>query len=233
MILLNKPSISSEAVCPYIKDEICRFNYFFAKDVSGSELEYLLSRGWRKFGFYYFRPACENCRKCIPIRVKTGNIIISKSQKRVIRKGEFIRTEFREPEYRDEIFELYRIHSEERFGKDADYEDFINSFYVKSCPSLQSEYYLENKLIAAGFLDRSDISLSSIYFIYDTAYLKYSPGTFSILREAEYAASMGLQYYYLGYYIEENRSMSYKNNFNINEKMDWDTEEWSTDIKKA
>jgi len=232
MILLCRPSLSSEALCPYIESEICRFQYFFAQDVSGPELEELLCRGWRKFGLYYFRPVCEKCRKCIPIRLKTDGINVSKSQKRVLKKGALIRTEFREPEYRDEIFELYKIHSEERFGKDADYEDFITSFYTKSCPSIQSEYYLDNKLIAAGFLDRSHISLSSIYFIYDTKYLKYSPGTLSILREAQYTASIGLTYYYLGYYIEENRSMSYKNNFNINEKMDWDTEKWNPDIKK-
>jgi arginine-tRNA-protein transferase len=234
MILLSKPAISDEAACPYIESEICRFHYFFAREVSGSELEYLLSRGWRKFGLYYFKPVCVKCRKCIPIRLKAGSINVSRSQKRVLKKGELIRTEFREPEYRDEIFELYRIHSEERFGRDAGYEDFINSFYTRSCPSLQSEYYIDNKLIAAGFLDRSGQSLSSIYFVYDTEYLKYSPGTLSILREAEYAASIGLTYYYLGYYIEENRSMSYKNSFNIHETMDWETETWQIpDLKKA
>lgn len=226
MILLSRPSTNDEAACPYIKNELCRFNYFFAKDVTGTELEYLLSKGWRKFGFYYFRPVCRNCSKCIPIRLHSNRIIPSKSQKRVMRKGESIRTEFRELECRDEIFELYRMHSMERFGKDANYEDFINSFYVKSCPSLQSEYYLENRLIAVGYLDLSNISLSSIYFIYNTEYMKYSPGTLSILREAEYAASIGLSYYYLGYYIKENKSMAYKNSFSINEKMDWESESW-------
>lgn len=228
MILLSRPTDSSEAPCPYIESEICRFRYFFAKDLSGSELEYLLSGGWRKFGLYYFIPVCEKCRRCIPIRLDTGNIKISRSQKRVMRKGESIRTEFRELEYRDEIFELYRIHSMERFGRDTGYDDFISSFYTSSCPSLQSEYYLDNKLIGAGFLDLSDTSLSSIYFVYDTNYLKYSPGTLSILREAQYAASIGLSYYYLGYYIEENRSMAYKNSFNIHELMDWETGLWDT-----
>lgn len=114
----------------------------------------------------------------------------------------------------------------ERFSRDADYEDFLNSFYVQSCPTLQSEYYLDNKLFGVGYLDISSASLSSVYFIYDTEYMKYSPGTLSIIKEAEYAESIGLSYYYLGYYIEENRSMSYKNNFNLNEKLNWETGIW-------
>ncbi len=228
MLLLSQPLTSRETACPYIPEELCRFSYFFAKDVTETELEFLLSKGWRKFGFYYFRPVCKNCSRCIPIRLQTNKIMPSKSQRRVIKKGELINTEFKELECRDEIFELYKIHSKDRFSKDADYDEFKNSFYIKSCPSIQSEYYIDNKLIAVGFLDISHMSLSSIYFIYNTEYMQYSPGTLSVFREAKYAASIGLSYYYLGYYIEENKSMSYKNNFRINEKMNWESETWET-----
>lgn len=226
MLLLNEPKISEESDCPYIKGEKWRFSYFFAKELSGEDLEYLLARGWRKFGFYFFRPQCRSCSKCIPLRLRTDKISLTKSQRRVVRKGENIRVEFNPLQCRDEIFDLYRIHSMERFSRDADYEDFLNSFYVQSCPTLQSEYYLDNKLFGVGYLDISSASLSSVYFIYDTEYMKYSPGTLSIIKEAEYAESIGLSYYYLGYYIEENRSMSYKNNFNLNEKLNWETGIW-------
>ncbi len=226
MILLSDPKISEESDCPYIKGERWRFSYFFAKDLSGEDLEYLLARGWRKFGYYYFRPQCINCSKCIPLRLQTDKISLTKSQRRVMRKGEEIRIEFNSLQCSDEIFELYRIHSMDRFSREADYEDFLNSFYSQSCPSMQSEYYLEDKLIGVGYLDISSEALSSVYFIYDTEYMKYSPGTLSIIKEAQYAESIGLSYYYLGYYIEENRSMSYKNNFNLNEKLNWETGIW-------
>jgi len=228
MILLSEPKISEESDCPYIKGERWRFSYFFARDLSGEDLEYLLIRGWRKFGYYYFRPQCRSCSKCIPLRLRADKLKISKSQRRVLRNGEGIRVEFNELKCSDEIFELYRIHSAERFHREADYEDFLNSFYVQSCPSMQSEYYLENKLIAVGYLDISSQGLSSVYFIYDTEYMKYRPGTLSIIKEAQYAESIGLSYYYLGYYIEANRSMSYKNNFDLNEKLNWETGVWET-----
>ncbi|MFC1671337.1 arginyltransferase, partial [Spirochaetota bacterium] len=108
----------------------------------------------------------------------------------------------------------------------TDIEDFMANFYSESCPSVQSEYYLKDQLIAVGFLDMSSKSLSSIYFIFKTAYEKYSLGTFGALKEIEYTSSLGLKYYYLGYYIENNQSMSYKNRFQPNEKYNWQNEKW-------
>ncbi len=226
MILLSEPIVSEESQCPYIEGKMWRFTYFFAREVLDSELSEILARGWRKFGFYYFKPVCHDCNACIPIRLRTDEFRPTKSQRRVKKKCSEIRVQFNDLEYRDEIFEIYKDHSMARFGKKAEQDDFINSFYLPSCPAIQSEYFIEDKLMAVGFLDLSSDSLSSIYFIYNSDYLKYSPGTMSVIKETEYAASLGLSYYYLGYYINENTRMSYKNSFHVNEKMDWSTGQW-------
>ncbi|HOP63319.1 MAG TPA: hypothetical protein PK358_09975 [Spirochaetota bacterium] len=231
MKLLSEPLVSEEAACPYLKDRKWRFSYFFATEVDGEELNYILSRGWRKFGMYYFKPVCRGCRECVPIRLNCDKLQAAKSQKRVLRKCEDIRVEFRDLEYRDEIYELYRVHSLDRFGKESNVEDFQSSFYTPSCPAIQSEYYIGDRLAGVGFLDVSTEALSSVYFIYHTDFLKYSLGTFSILRESAFAVSMGFRYYYLGYYIRENRSMAYKNSFHMNEKMDWLTGRWLDEIE--
>lgn len=226
MKLLSEPLVSEESECPYLRERRWRFSYFFATDVNGEELNYILSRGWRKFGLYYFRPECRGCRECVPIRLKTGELNATKSQRRVLRKCGDIRVEFRDLECRDEIYEIYRVHSLERFGKESNYDDFYSSFYSRSCPAIQSEYFIGDRLAGVGFLDVSTEALSSVYFIYHTDFLHYSPGTFSVLRETSFAASIGLKYYYLGYYVRNNGSMSYKNSFHINEKMDWLTGNW-------
>ncbi len=226
MKLLSEPQVSEESPCPYIEGKKWRFNYFFAVDVTAEELDVILSRGWRKFGMYYFKPVCGECRECIPIRVIADEIIPSKSQRRALRDCQDVRVEFRELEYRDEIFEIYKDHSHFKFNKESDENDFRSSFYTRSCPALQSEYYIDDKLAAVGFLDVSSNALSSIYFIYKNEFAKYRLGTFSALKESEYALSLGLKYYYLGYYIENNSSMVYKNRFHVNEKMDWNTGDW-------
>jgi arginine-tRNA-protein transferase len=226
MKLLSEPQVSTESPCPYIEGRRWCFSYFFALDVAAEELEIILSRGWRKFGMYYFKPVCRECRECIPIRVITAELIPSKSQRRVLKECRDVRVEFKDMEYRDEIFEIYKDHSLNRFNKESDEDDFRSSFYTRSCPAIQSEYFIGDTLAAVGFLDVSSDGLSSIYFIYKNEFTGYSLGTFSALKESEYARSLGLKYYYLGFYIRDNPSMAYKNNFHINEKMNLDTGDW-------
>jgi len=231
MKLLSEPLISDESPCSYIAGKKWRFSYFFAIEVSAGELETLLSRGWRKFGMYYFKPACRDCKACIPIRIKTDELVLSKSQRRVIKSCKEVRVEFKDLEYKDEIYEIYKDHSLNRFSKESDREDFHTSFYTQSCPSIQSEYYIDNTLAGAGFIDVSSNALSSIYFIYKNEFTRFRLGTFSAIKEAEFAFTLGLNYYYLGFYIENNRSMAYKNCFHVNEKMDWNTGKWVKEDK--
>jgi len=226
MKLLSEPQASEEIPCSYIAGRNSRFYYFFAVEISAEELEEIFSRGWRKFGMYYFKPVCSDCRECVPIRVKTDELHPTRSQKRVIKECKDLIVEFKDIEYSDEIFEIYQEHSMKRFGKDSNKEDFYNSFYAQSCPTMQSEYYIDNRLAAVGFIDISSNAFSSIYFIYKDEFSKYKLGTYSVFKESSYALSLGLKYYYLGYYIENNHSMAYKNSFHINEKMDWNTKEW-------
>jgi arginine-tRNA-protein transferase len=219
MKLLSNFLISEESDCPYLKEKKYQFEYFFATELSLNELDEFLSLGWRKFGIYYFKPICKNCRECIPIRIKTEKLILSKSQRRIMRDCKDVHVDFKDLEYRDEIFEVYKDHSYNRFNKNSAEKEFYDSFYTQSCPSIQSEYYVNNKLAAVGFIDISSDALSSVYFVYRNEFSKLRLGTFSAINETYFALTLGRTYYYLGYYIENNRSMSYKNNFHINEKM--------------
>lgn len=227
MVLLQGPRLSYYSSCPYLQDELCRFEYFYAHELDGIEMDEFLKQGWRKFGTYYFRPECGSCRLCVPIRIPVRDFVRTKNQRRVMRKCGILSVQFKNLEYRDEIYEIYRDHSLHRFARESVLDEFIAAFYTPSCPSLQSEYYLNEELIAVGFIDVSLKSLSSVYFAYKSAYDRYSLGTYSVLREVEHAASIGLEYYYLGYYVEECRSMAYKNLFYPNEKFDWFSGVWT------
>jgi len=225
MITLSKISRLS-LPCPYLSDKESYLEYFLASGLTSEELDELLSSGWRKFGIYYFRPKCPGCLKCIPLRIQTKNFTPSKSQKRVMKKAEKITLTAGPLAFKKEIFDIYEIHSQNRFNKKSDLNEFYHSFYEQSCPAMQSEYYLDGKLIAAGFLDYSSNSLSSVYFIYDTEYKNYSLGTLSVIKEIQLAAAMGLDYYYLGYVVSGNHSMAYKDKFHPHEIYDWDSKAW-------
>jgi len=226
VILLSDRLLSSESQCPYLPDRLWRFAFFFAIGVSAEELEALLASGWRKFGEYYFKPQCRNCSECIPLRIRLKDFHLSRSQRRVVKKCQEVEVKFNELELRDEIYEVYKDHSLKRFGKETDYDDFAFSFYNPSCPAMQSEYFIDGRLAAVGFLDVSSKALSSVYFCFHSDFEDYSLGTFSCIKEIEFAAKEGLQYYYLGYYIKDCQRMIYKDSFKENEKMEWETGQW-------
>jgi arginine-tRNA-protein transferase len=228
MILHQSVKRSDISQCHYLPDRQWRFEYFYASGLSGEELGRLLEKGWRKFGLYFFRPICPACRACIPIRVLVDEFIPSRSQRRILRRNSDCEVRFGPLQYSDRIYEIYADHSVKRFGRqDTHPEEFMASFFTRSCPSLQSEYHVENSLAGVGFIDRSTDALSSVYFIYDTEYEHLGLGTFSVIREIGYARDLGLKYYYLGYYIPECMKMAYKGRFRPYEFYDWGKGRWA------
>lgn len=226
MVEIRERDISDEFQCPYL-DQQSRNEYFFAMELNHEDINKLLSEGWRKFGWYYFRPACNSCQACIPLRVLANEFQPSRSQRKVINKNTNTELKVCGLEYRDEIFELYEKHSRVRFDQPSEKQDFIETHFFPSCPGLQTEYYVDEKLVAVGFLDQGSTGLSSVYFIYDTDYSHLSLGVYGAIKEIELAQKMDLDYYYLGYWINENASMKYKNQYYPHELMNWDSEQWA------
>ncbi len=226
MIRITIPRLSEIEPCPYLNGCQARFEYFFARSVTARELDMLLSAGWRKFGMYFFRPACPDCSRCIPLRVPVRRFTFSKSQRRTARRCEHIAFSWSEPSFRDEIYSLYCEHSESRFQKKCTFENFWYSFYHLPGPALQTEYRVGDTLAGVGFLDRTATALNSVYFAFASSFARYRPGVFSVLREIQLAVSLGLRYYYLGYYVADNHRMSYKADFRPNERMSWESGVW-------
>ncbi|MCF8059470.1 MAG: arginyltransferase [Bacteriovoracaceae bacterium] len=231
MKLLSPPRISPEEKCPYIEGQHARHEFFLATEVDSKEFNTCLERGFRKFGIYFFRPNCKTCHKCLPLRVLAQKFEPTKSQKRVLKKNQDISVSYKPLLYREEIYQLFLKHSKIRFAQDEEKtgsrEDFIQTHFTPSTVSALSEFYLEEKLVAVGFLDISSEATSSVYFIYDPDYEKRSLGIFGALKEIEYTKESQKEYYYLGYYIEENKSMNYKNQFYPHETYDWKKETWN------
>ncbi len=190
------------------------------------EFNDFLIKGWRRFGIYFFRPNCEICFDCKPIRIDVKKFKPSNSQKRIIKKNYKTSVVFNKLTYKKMIFNIYEEHSFDRFAQISNLDDFKNTFFINAVSSCQSEYYINDNLVAVGFIDISDEALSSVYFVYKTEYNNLSLGTFGAIKEIEYAKNLNLKYYYLGYYIKDNSRMSYKNKFKPFELYDWKKQKW-------
>lgn len=71
-------------------------------------------------------------------------------------------------------------------------------------------YYYKDDLIALAVTDFLPSGISSVYFIWDPDYHKWSLGKLSALRELSITSKTNLDYYYMGYYIDDCPKMNYK-----------------------
>lgn len=226
--------LTEDSQCSYLSHEKSRFENFVALDLSGEETDFILSQGWRKFGPHFFRPACQSCKACLPLRVLTRDYIPTKSQKRVGKASAQVESRFLTLNYQSEYFDIYKRHSIAKFGSSPMNEEreFIEAFFIPSTTSMVHELRVENILVGVGFLDIGVKSLNSVYFCYDPDYQDLSLGNLSVLREILWAQQKNKPHYYLGYYIRENQHMSYKNRFSPHELYDWYTRSWKLATKE-
>jgi len=222
--------------CPYLPNRSFTSEHFFAADLKETELDLLLARGYRHFGNYFFRPFCNICHACIPLRVVTNKAKISKRGRRVLNRNKKFHLEITDGrECTEEMYHLYRLHKkrfitrrdEEAEATEGSYRLFKESFECDMPHSRQYRLYEENSLIGVCHFDETGKSLSAIYSYYNDSYKRESIGTFFIVSLIKRGMNQHIAYCYLGYYIEENRHMRYKGDFIPNEVL-LDEKGWRT-----
>ena len=226
MRLLQDVCIASPVPCPYLEGKTFVQEYFFADSMDEREFDYFLSRGWRRFGNFFFRPRCPGCRACRPVRISAGGLIPGSAQRKAVNRNRDTRVELKPLAYSDEIFEIYRLHSLKFGEEERDRAAFRETYFQKAVPAFQTEYYREDTLAAVGFVDVGASGLSSVYYSYDPRFSRYSLGTFSVIHECRLAADAGLEWYYLGYYVAECPRMVYKGKFIPRQFYSWERERW-------
>ncbi|KAF8974203.1 arginine-tRNA-protein transferase [Flammula alnicola] len=93
-------------------------------------------------------------------------------------------------------------------------------------------YKLDGQLIAMGVIDILPNCVSSVYFIYDKTWEKFSMGKLSALREISLAREMReagapeMGYLYMGFYIHSCQKMRYKGEYAPSFLADPETYEW-------
>jgi len=221
------PRDAPAVVCPYLPDRRFTQRYFFGLEADATETAALQAGGWRRFGAFFFQPRCHGCQACVPVRLEARSLTPTPSQRRVWRRNEDVEFSVVPLEYKDEYFEIYRDHSLNRFTKEADPEDFRETFFTPAVPAFLTEYRVDGRLAGLGFCDEGADALSSVYFVFGQEFADRSLGTYSVLRECSLAVAKGLRWYYLGYWVQGNATMAYKGRFSPRQTMDWRTGGWN------
>lgn len=170
--------------------------------------------GFRRSGQHIYRPRCQECEACIPVRVNALKFLPRRSQRRAWHTNQDLTVRLLQPVYHEQHYDLYRryLHHRHQGGGMDDptprqYMDFLVSPWSETG---FYEFRLLSKILAVAVLDRLDDGLSAVYTFFEPEFSKRSLGVFSILWSIHEVRRLDLEWLYLGYWIETSAKMRYK-----------------------
>jgi arginine-tRNA-protein transferase len=213
--------IAVPSACEYLPDQIWRLRYDVNDRLTPAEYADRLQGGWRRFGPVMFRPECPACRQCQSLRVQVEAFRPSKSQQRAWKANQHeVSIEIGKPAISQAhrvLYDKFHRYQSRQKGWRGPEHDGAESFADNPFPTEEWRYTTGGRLIGVGYVDRLPQALSAIYFYYDPDERQRSLGTYNVLSLIERARMLGVPHAYLGYYVENCRSLAYKAAFQPNE----------------
>jgi len=180
--------------------------------------QWLIDQGFRRSGEHIYRPNCDGCSDCIPLRVPVRNWRPDRSQRRIWnRSAARIEVRALAPRFDPSHYSLYAgyIASRHPGGDMAGNtpESYLRFLTAKWCTTRFVEFRLDGRLLGIAVTDYLPRGLSAVYTFFDPEQEAISPGVISIIWQIRQAEALGLEWLYLGYWIPGCRKMAYKNRY--------------------
>lgn len=206
--------------CGYLEGRLAQSLIAAPHQLIDAEAYNLLIRlGFRRSGKFVYRPHCENCKACIPVRLPVDRFCPNRSQNRAWKKHRNLTASILPLKFSDEHFSLYNAyqitrHDGEVIANEHEQAEQYSNFLIQSnVDSMLIEFRMDGVLKMISIVDVLNDGISAVYTFYETRDASASYGTYSILWLIHWCRSLKLPYLYLGYWIKDSAKMAYKRNF--------------------
>jgi len=215
--------ITAPSPCPYLDGRVERKVFAYLGGPQAPALNSLLSRrGFRRSQNIIYRPACDACSACTPVRIIVGEFALTRARRRTLRKNADLSRHIRPAKATSEQFSILRGYLDARHPDGGMAEmtvlDYASMVEETAVDTAMIEYRRRDgtgrdALLACALSDRLADGLSMVYSFFEPEEKARSLGAYMILDHIALARDLGLPYVYLGYWVDGSPKMDYKRRY--------------------
>ncbi len=204
--------------CSYLADQQAATVFLDPEqDISDKLYTRLSESGFRRSGEHVYKPFCQKCDACIPVRIPVKDFKPNRTQRRCFKRAQHLQVKIESAEFSSRQFKLYEHYIATRHSDGDMYpaseEQFKHFLLCDWTKSAFISFYDGDHLVSTAVIDWLKHGISAVYTYFDPKYESLSPGRLAILTMIDICKERQLDYVYLGFMVKDCKKMNYKSEY--------------------